>query len=242
MGGRRIQLGDLSVNYSVTGTGPPLVLLHGAGADIEAWEDMLTELSEHATVYCYDQRGFGATVRPSMPALSIDVWTSDLLAFLDAFDLPAATLVGWSLGGAVALNFACEHPQRCSALVAIGTVGPENKPRDMSGFKARKRLADNGASAREMVDATFDFTLKAFSEWSRQQNPRSIDKVREMLIRNNPSDYAETVAAIAGGRVYGDKLDAYLARTLIICGTEDGRNPPSMSQAMHRCDDPKYAS
>ena len=144
------RIGDLNVNYSVDGAGAPLVLVHGAGADRLAWEEMLPGLAAHFTVYTYDLRGFGKTERAQSPKLALDVWTNDLLGFLDAMDLDAPVLVGWSLGGCVVLDFACEHPTRVEVVVTLGCRGPNREERDLSGFQKRMELAEGGASAEEM--------------------------------------------------------------------------------------------
>ena len=227
-------IGDLDVHYEIAGSGPPLVLLHGGGADLIGWENMTPLLSAEATVYSCDLRGFGQTQRPEQgPRLSLDQWTLDLAAFLDAFEIDQPALVGWSLGGSLALNLACEHPARCRAVVAIGSPGPDKVVQDKSGFERRQKLAEGGATVEEIVDATFDFTMAAMSQWTRDHNPTAIGKVREMLLRNDPGDYAEMVDALDGLSGYGPKLARLRARVLVICGDEDSRTPPALSEAIH---------
>ena len=228
------QVGDLNVSYIIDGAGPPLVLAHGGGADLISWEEMSPGLAAHFTVYAYDLRGFGKTERPDSPTLGLAVWTEDLLGFLDAMRLDAPILVGWSLGGCVILDFACEHPERVSTVIPVGCRGPHREERDLSGFQKRMELAESGASAEDMIAATFDFTKKAFSQWTRDHHPQGVQKIRDMLVRNNPGNYAEMVHALDGASDFGPKLPRLQARSLIICGTEDGRTPPHMSEALHR--------
>ena len=140
----RKNIGDLDLNYTIDGSGPPLVLVHGGGADLISWEEMIPGLSAHFTVYAYDQRGFGKTERPDQPTLALDVWTEDLLRFLDAMELQTPNLVGWSLGGCVVLDFACEYPTRSGAVIPIGCRGPNREVRDLSGFQKRMELAESG--------------------------------------------------------------------------------------------------
>ena len=224
------QIGDLEVNFLKRGYGPPLVLVHGAGADAISWEEMTPSLAEHFTVYAYDLRGFGETKRPSEPRLALPVWTDDLLRFLDAMELDAPIIAGWSLGGCITLNLACEYPDRASTVIAIGCRGPHPVERDLSGFLRRKELAEGGATPEEIVAETFEFTRAAFSRWSREENPHGVQRIRDMLVRNTGTDYAEMVDAIDGASDFAPKLPRLEARALIICGTEDGRTPPSMSQ------------
>ena len=227
------RIDDLDVSYTIEGSGPPLVLVHGAGADVIGWEEMMPLLTPHFTVYAYDLRGFGETVRPAEPRLSLGVWTDDLLKFLDVMQLDAPIIAGWSLGGCITLNFACEHPHRASVVIPIGCRGPVPVPRDMSGFERRKQLAERGATPEEIIAETFEFTRAAFSRWSREEHPHGVQRIRDMLVRNSGDDYAEMVDAIDGASDFGPKLPRLTARAFIICGTEDGRTPPSMSEALH---------
>ena len=229
----RKKIGDLEINYEVEGSGPPIVLVHGGGADLICWEEMVPDLARDFTVYRYDQRGFGETQRPPEPVVSMKVWTQDLLGFLDALSLESPALVGWSLGASVILNFACEHPARCSAAIPVGSPGPKKVVFDKSGFVKRQELADQGLSIEEIIDKTFDFTRAAFSQWSRDENPESLEKIRAMLCRNSAGDYAEMVAAFDQLSDFGDKLPKLRARALILCGAEDGRTPPNLSEAIH---------
>jgi pimeloyl-ACP methyl ester carboxylesterase len=228
------QIADLEVNYEVTGAGPPIILVHGAGADLLTWDEIVPRLSPDFTVWRMDQRGFGKTRRPPAPKVSLDVWTTDLLAFMDSFGIERAAIAGWSMGGAVALNFATLYPERTTHIIPIGSPGPTQVIQDKSGFEARQRMADAGATVQEIVDATFGFTKAAFSDWSRKHNPAAVEMMRQTLLRNDARNYAEMVGALDGLSAFGPRLGALKVPTLIICGAEDGRTPPELSRALHK--------
>ncbi|MFV8816749.1 alpha/beta fold hydrolase [Haliea sp. E17] len=97
------------------GDRPDAVFLHGMGGDRHSWDRLWEELADIPAVR-YDLRGFGRSGwDPEQPYDH----ARDLLAVLDSRGIDAADLVGVSLGGAVALNFALAHPQRVRSLVLV---------------------------------------------------------------------------------------------------------------------------
>ncbi|MFD8752001.1 alpha/beta fold hydrolase [Kitasatospora sp. NPDC059577] len=98
------------------GSGSPVVLLHGAGMDSRLWDAVLPELARHHDVIRYDARGLGRSAAPERPFDDVE----DLRAVLDHFGLARAALVGLSMGGETALDFALAHPDRVAALGLVG--------------------------------------------------------------------------------------------------------------------------
>lgn len=107
-----------SANLAVrrAGTGPVVVLLHPGVADQRCWDDVAAQLAESHTVITYDRRGFGATTYADESHTSVD----DLIAVLNACDAQRAHLVGNSMGGRLAIEFALLEPDRVKSLVLIG--------------------------------------------------------------------------------------------------------------------------
>ena len=159
------EIGGCRFYYEITGEGPPLVLVHGTGADCQSFEDVVPILSQQFRVYTYDMRGHGKTVRLSGDPLSDDVWADDLAALMMHLDLASAAISGWSLGGLIAMNFALRYPRMTSSLLLMGSRSPlpSSSLGDRSGFAVRLKMAAEGASIEEIVDATFEFSLGAYS-------------------------------------------------------------------------------
>lgn len=111
-----LQCGDVDIRAVQRGESPRALFLHGFGGDLQTWNPLWAELDEGLSMLRYDLRGFGASRERDDRAFS---HADDLLALLDAFELPQADLVGVSMGGAVALNFALAHPRRVRRLVLI---------------------------------------------------------------------------------------------------------------------------
>ncbi len=111
---REIQRDGAQLSAEIAGVGPPLVLIHGLASDRSAWDEVWLVLVRQRQVVRYDLRGFGRSVdaerRPFRHA-------DDLAAVLDAFEIETADLVGVSMGGAIALNFALDQASRVRRLV-----------------------------------------------------------------------------------------------------------------------------
>jgi pimeloyl-ACP methyl ester carboxylesterase len=97
------------------GGSPSVVFLHAGIADHRSWSGVLNELVPDIDVVAYDRRGFGTTTYEAEGHDQV----VDLLAVLDATGISRAVLVGNSMGGRVALDFALTHPDRVSALVLV---------------------------------------------------------------------------------------------------------------------------
>ena len=118
-----IQVNGLRVRYQTEGSsGPVLVLLHGIGRSLEDWESSISPLSQTHRVYTFDLPGFGRSNKPQR-GYSFPYFAEVLEGFLDALELEQVTLLGSSLGGGVALEFAFTRPERVSRLVLVGSAG-----------------------------------------------------------------------------------------------------------------------
>src|SRR3984893_11499670 len=100
----------------------PLLLIHGVAGSSLAWVPLFEQLSAKYRVIAPDLLGHGESDKPrtdySLGAFA--VWLRD---FLDALDVPAATLVGHSLGGGVAMQFVHQHRPRCKRLILVNSGG-----------------------------------------------------------------------------------------------------------------------
>ncbi len=115
--------------YRMTGAGPVLLLLHGIGDSSATWEPLMPALARRFTVVAPDLLGHGSSAKPRAD-YSVAAYANGMRDLLDVLDLDTATVVGHSLGGGVAAQFAYQYPERCErlVLVASGGVGREVNP------------------------------------------------------------------------------------------------------------------
>jgi pimeloyl-ACP methyl ester carboxylesterase len=108
------------------GEGPALLLLHGIGNNCQTWAGVIDRLAETHTVIAPDLLGHGRSDKPRGD-YSIAAYANGMRDLLSVLDIEQATVVGHSLGGGIALQFAYQFPERCQrlALVGSGGLGPE---------------------------------------------------------------------------------------------------------------------
>lgn len=110
---------DIRHFYLEKGTGRPLILLHGNGADSGYFKGQIDAFAGQYHVYEVDTRGHGRTPRGGMP-FTIRQFAADLLGFMDEHQIEKAHLLGFSDGANVAMVFAMQHPERVDRLILNG--------------------------------------------------------------------------------------------------------------------------
>src|SRR4051794_21405147 len=108
------------------GDGPPLLLLHGIGNSAQTWAGVIDRLAAQHTVLAPDLLGHGSSDKPRAD-YSVAGYANGMRDLLSVLDLEHVTVVGHSLGGGIALQFAYQFPERCERLVLVGSggLGPE---------------------------------------------------------------------------------------------------------------------
>src|SRR5215469_12487769 len=118
--------GDCRLHYHEAGDGPALVLLHGSGPGVTGWSNFrgnFPVFAQHFRTIVLDMPGFGRSDRPPLDRAYPRVAADALAGLLDALGIEQAHLLGNSMGGYVALEFALAYPDRVSRLVGMGPGG-----------------------------------------------------------------------------------------------------------------------
>ena len=108
--------------YRVAGSGPPLLLIHGIGDNSSTWDEVQTLLAERFTVIAPDLLGHGKSDKPRAD-YSIAAYANGMRDLLTFLGIDRATIVGHSLGGGVAMQFAYQFPQFVERLVLVSAGG-----------------------------------------------------------------------------------------------------------------------
>src|SRR4051794_4558328 len=113
--------GPVRIAWEATGSGPPLLLVHGLGYGRWGWEPIVERLAGRFEVVTVDNRGIGGSDAPPGPYRT-RVMAEDLVKVLDDAGLDRVSVVGTSLGGMIAQELALRHPERVDRLVLAATI------------------------------------------------------------------------------------------------------------------------
>jgi 2-hydroxymuconate-semialdehyde hydrolase len=116
----------IDTHYHDAGEGHALLMLHGSGPGVSAWSNwrpVVPELSRHFRVIAPDQIGFNRTQAPGNVEYGRKLWTEHALALLDELGIERCSIVGNSMGGAIAFSIAAARPELVDRLVVMGTMG-----------------------------------------------------------------------------------------------------------------------
>ena len=187
-----VEVNSLKLHYREWGdirSRRALLMLHGYAATAEMWSEVASELSREFRVIALDMRGYGQSDRADDMDYTRSAQLEDLEAFIDSLGLRSVTLVGHSMGGALAICYAAEHPEVVTALVAIEAV-PEVL---RSGIEGIRRLLMTGESF-----SSVDQAMEAF----RALQPYAVNEQLERRVMS-------VLRADASGRLVWDFDEAF---------------------------------
>jgi pimeloyl-ACP methyl ester carboxylesterase len=199
---------DQHIHYVEAGRGPPVILLHGLGATKETWLPSVGALAAGYHVYALDQIGFGRSDKPHLD-YKIATFVDFLHGFLVAQNLGKVTLVGNSLGGWIALEFAIQHPDLVDRLVLVDAAGLtflHPAPVDLNPASL--------AATRALMEALF-YDKKRVTE------PIVRQVFADHLRNNDGYTIQRTFAGFASPQFEDARLGSIRAPTLIVWGRED---------------------
>lgn len=111
------------VAYRFEGDGPLIVLVHGMAGSAATWDSVVPALTDRFAVLAFDLPGHGSSAKPVDGDYSLGSFASVVRDLMMSLGLERGTIVGQSLGGGVAMQFAYQFPSRCERLVLVGSGG-----------------------------------------------------------------------------------------------------------------------
>ena len=206
---------DLS--YNLQGQGRLVVLLHSFNTDAREWKFIMPELAEHYRVLTYDMRGAGKSPVPVEPTDHL----ADFEQLFDYLEFEKAILVGHSLGGQVATEFALKHPEKVEKMILLAP--------GVTGFETHvpfQKMLHNIWNVVPDVDKMLHVLLNSPEAYTIQNALMS--RNRAFIIQMHRENLAKSLSWKNLEQVWPESTDARLedikADTLFIMGTEENQD------------------
>ena len=204
----------IELAYTRRGKGTPLVLLHGYPLDHTIWEPLLPLLENDFDLILPDLRGFGETKITQADYAMADL-AADVTGLLDKLSIQKAAVAGHSMGGYVALAFACLYPQRMLGLGLVASQAVADTPEKKVGrYQEAEHILAHGVNevAEGMsVKLTADPSLQA--------------ALKELILHQRPDGLAGALRAMAGRQDSTPFLPNFGFPVAIVHGLADGLVP-----------------
>lgn len=210
-----IEIANLKIAYQVKGSGTPIVLLHGWGAEANTFRYVIDQLSSTHQIYALDLPGFGLSEIPS-EAWDASDYARIISTFFDQLNIDKVHLIGHSYGGRISIVLAAEQPERVNKLILVDSAGiiPPRTVKyhiQISLVKIGRLIRKCGALGRRLADAIAN---RVGSKDYKQAGP-----MRATLVKSVNQNLRSILPNIT-------------AATLLIWGENDTDTPISFGKIM----------
>jgi pimeloyl-ACP methyl ester carboxylesterase len=236
---QKVRVGDIEMAYKMFGKGDPLILHNGINDGMDAWDPaLLTRLASNHTVIIFDSRGIGNTTVGTEP-YSVQLLGNDTAGLMDALKIPAANVLGYSMGSYITQQFAITHPDKVSSIILIAGScgGKDGIPKPPEFLKLQKDITNKTQNNATVSQEDFKALVTASlgSGWIKLHPESAVIPANSSLLGSKPGLSAEMLKnqADAGwgweaknwSGVCDDlaKIDKPL---LVITGTDDNQYNP----------------
>ena len=220
-----VSLDGIRVRYLRSGSGPPLLLLHGLLGYSFSWRFAMPILAQQATVYAVDMPGAGFSERPADLDCCLKASAERLLRFLDAAGLESCDLLGTSQGGAVAMMAAAIDPRRVRRLILVNPVNPWSvRGKWRANFLSSRPITPLFLRLAPHLTMIHDFILRRLFGDPRRIRPGTLDGYSAPFAL--PGAFINTLAVLRSWNRDLRQLERMLPRmnhipTLMVWGSVD---------------------
>ena len=219
-------MNNIDVHYKVEGEGETVVFVHGLSDDLNYWEFLATNLKNEYRVIRFDLPGHGQS-ELGENEISIDYYSDCLIGILNELNVDNINLIGFSLGGAIALNFALRYCEKVDSLVLMSSFSGVNNHL-MDVFAKFKCALD--ISFEEFYDLILPMVL-CYDVIDANRN--ELDLLKQMASQTaNTEAYIKAIDA-CGDFDVGDELSKIEVPTLILAGKYDEITVPDIQKEIH---------
>jgi 3-oxoadipate enol-lactonase len=227
-----MRVGTPRGTFEVRATGdsgaPPLLLLHPLALSGEVWQPVAEWFAGRGRrVLALDARGHGGSDWDGRP-FTVEDMAEDAAAVVTALDLPAADVLGMSMGGSTAVALATAHPELVRRLVladATSCYGPQR----VETWEERAQKVEQKPRG-ELIGFQLD---RWFSAGFREADPAECRRVTDVFLATSSPAHAAACRAL-GAFDQSDRLGEISAPTLVLVGDEDYATPVAMAEELAR--------
>jgi pimeloyl-ACP methyl ester carboxylesterase len=223
-----IQVEDLMIHYEIEGEGSPLIILHGMGNNSQSWKKQLKGLSEKFTVIAWDAPGYGQSSDPKVELKHFKQFADVLKGFIQKLNYPSVTLLGHSMGSAIALDFCYRFPEMVDALI----ISDATRGAAALTNEENERRLNNRLTNIETLEPKELAKLRVKELLSPQPDPEILKEAERIYSQIRPMGFR----SVAYSLFHLDQmaiLSSISVPTLVICGELDRVTPVSESQIFH---------
>jgi 3-oxoadipate enol-lactonase / 4-carboxymuconolactone decarboxylase len=212
---------QITLHYLSEGgpAGTPLVFINSLGTNLHLWDALLPHLPAQFRRVRYDKRGHGLSDIPPAP-YTLQDHTRDLAALLEQLEIEASILVGISVGGLIAMDYALQYPDRVRALILCDTAPRIGTQESWSERIRSVRQEGLDALAGAILERWFTPTFAA-------QHPADWQGFTHMLLQTALEGYTGTCAALRDADLR-DQVGRIAAPSLVLCGVLDPTTTPGL--------------
>jgi pimeloyl-ACP methyl ester carboxylesterase len=198
----------MELNFKSFGQGDPVIILHGLFGNLDNWQTFARQLAEHFMVYIIDLRNHGRS--PHLDEMNYRAAAEDLMTFLESQWIYEAHIIGHSMGGKTAMQFAFDHPDLLKRLVVVD-IAPKAYPggheqifQAMLGLKP-ETLESRSEAEEKLAETITDPAIRLFllKNLSRNKNGGYDWKMNLPVLYR---DYKHILSAIEGEAFEGPSL------------------------------------
>jgi len=215
-----IRINNVDLYYEVHGKGDALLLISGLASDSQCWQGVLQRLAKHHTVIVFDNRGVGKSSVASSQSITISQMVDDVFELLEKLGIKRASILGHSMGGFVALEFAKRYPKNVKNLILVATSS-KNSIRN-------KYLFRDWAESYRVGEGSLEIWFRNLFYWIFSKNFFDDKSMLEESLKqaiNNPNLQTRESFNAQVEAINSFDVTAYLGeiktRTLILTGSED---------------------
>ncbi len=224
-------INGVEIAYEIDGTLDPsrpwVVFIHSLASDLSQWDEQINALADEYRILRYDIRGHGGSSVPAGP-YSLESLADELKLLLDELLIAQVHLVGLSLGGMIAQQFALRHPIRLRSLVLASTTSRAS-PDAVAVWQARLAEVE-----RRGMDAVVESTLERwFTPAFRQREPGLCKWIGRQIQATSAAGYAACAHAVARVAL-SSRLGVITCPVLVIAASEDRSTPLAQAEEIVR--------